>query len=49
MKWTREIYELWREQWERENPSKTAPRFDEFTRIMDLLEITPAEIFGIDA
>lgn len=44
MTWTKEMYDVWKEQWEKEHPGKTPPDFELFLELVDVFGFTPQEL-----
>jgi hypothetical protein len=48
MIWTRELYDMWREEWTREHPNRAVIGYEDFCRLTEMFNLTPAELFGIE-
>jgi hypothetical protein len=44
---TKELYELWKEAWQKEKPNNFAPTFEEFMWFAQTFNFTPNDLFGI--
>lgn len=43
-----EVYEIWREEWQKYHPHQLPPTIDQVSEIMDLLLITEEQLFGME-
>lgn len=42
--WTKEQYELWKEEWMKRHPNRNPPTFEEFNSLMEMFRFTFQEV-----